>query len=460
MTKPYYLDKMGLKDKSTVVDGNFKKVLMIAFAFPPMGGAGVQRSLKFAKYLPDFHWLPVIIKADLLDGNAKDYSFLKELNNNIKIHNSFCPQLKFFRNGRTNIHKNVEFLKKNSRFINNLIQMIKTLIFIPDRNVAWLPFVLIKAIKVIKEDKIDLIYTTSDPYADHLIGYLLKKLTGKPWVADFRDPWTDDISHSNEYYQAPFGKFRKRIDLALEKKVIKHADCVVGTTEEIVVSFLGRYPKETQEKCLTITNGYDEEDFLGQGRCPSREDGRFTICYSGSFARSPDNFLVALKKLLDDNNALRREIRVIFAGYMPSGVRECIGQLKLEDQVDLIGYVPHKESIEYLLRSDVLLLNLTSDERERLILPGKIFEYMRAKKPILALVPKGAAAEIINKYRIGNVVDPDNVVGISNVIEEMYYKYKRGSLKIEPVGAIDNFERKKLTRKLADCFNELIEAEI
>ena len=414
----------------------------------------MQRTLKFAKYLPLFQWKPFIIKADLTPAEEKDGFLLNELSDEVVIYNAFYPR--FTKSAKDdqvskNVGGKVSWLRKH------IAQCLRAIACIPDDRIFWLPFALKRALKAIREKSIDVIYTTSNPYTNHLIGYMLKIITKKPWVADFRDPWTENIYHSARYYRSPFSPLRKRIDIFLEKRIVRNADRIIGTTEEIVDSFVGRYGGARDVKYAVITNGYDADDFLLQQ--PGEKDAQkpFVICYCGSFRRvSPVNFLNALRKVIDEHPEIENDVRVSFVGHVPAEMISHIRRLRLERQVDLIGYKTHKDALKYLLNSDLLLLILTSDAREKLILPGKIFEYLAANKPILALLPEGPASEMISKYQAGKVVHPESIDEIKAAIYQYYQAHKNGGIPGPNSQNIDSFERKELTKHLADIFESAL----
>ncbi len=421
---------------------------MVSYAFPPMGGSAVQRTQKFAKYLPSFYWKPLIIAANT-NTCEKDPNLLGELPDAVTIYRAFYPQLLKSGHG-TGVKRSG--LDGRAGFKKQLASVIRSAICVPDDRILWMPFALKQSLRAMKENKADIIYTTSNPYTAHLVGYLLKKITRKPWVADFRDPWTDNIYHSARYYGSLFGQIRKKIDRYLEKIVIKTADRVIGTTQEMADLFAQRYGGTAQDKYAAITNGYDAEDFVPKGAELKKKPGPFNICYCGSFRRvSPENFLNALRKVLDQHPEMAGDLRVSFVGQVQNEIVAQIDRLDLARNVELIGYKTHQEAISYLLSADLLLLLLTADQREKLIMPGKIFEYLAAQKPVLALLPDGPAADLINRHKAGKVIHPDAVEEIENALVEYYRQYKNGRLSV-PNNNVEIYDRKYLTKKLADIF--------
>ncbi len=403
-----------------------KKVLMIAYYFPPIGGPGVQRTLGYVRYLREFGWEPLILTVDKSTRcNIKDESLLKEIPEGIKIEQT---SHKYFPWGiRAVLHK------------------------IPDEFSGWLPFTYLKALEIMKKNNYDVIYTTGPPQTAHLIGYLLKKKTGKPLVVDFRDEWT----------QNPFSKygfFYRDINQWLEKKVLQSADAIISVSEGITKG-LKTLINDEKNKFHTITNGYDGSDFSSYKPKETYSD-KFKITYIGSFyggypsgSRYPHLFFKIIGELLKENKINKNDLKIVKVGDM-----ERIDPEIPEENIEHVGYVPHNEVFKYLENTAVLLLVVQTKKGMELAYTGKIFEYINSKKPILALVPEeGVAADLIRKTNTGIVVNPDDVEGITKAILDLYNKWKNKDLKIEPnMDIIKEYDRKNLTKKLAQIFDELI----
>ncbi len=403
-----------------------KKVLILAYYFPPLGGPGVQRTLGYVKYLKEFGWEPVILTVDESTRfDIKDESLLKEIPEVIKIertHHKYLPW-----GIRAALHK------------------------IPDEFIGWLPSTYFKALEIMKKNDYDVIYTTGPPQTAHLIGYLLKKKTGKPLIVDFRDEWT----------QNPFNKysfFYIGVNQWLEKKVLQNADAVVSVSEGITKG-LRTLINDKNNKFHTITNGYDESDFNNYKPKDTYGD-KFRITYTGSFyggypsgSRYPYTFFKIIGDLLKENRINKDDLKIIKIGQ-----EEKLDPTIPEENIDYVGYVPHNEVFKYVKNTTILLLVVQTKNRMELAYTGKIFEYINSEKPILALVPKdGVAVDLIRKTNTGVVVEPDDVDGIKKAILDSYNKWKNNDLKIEPNwNVIKQYERKNLTKKLAQIFDELI----
>lgn len=418
-----------------------------------MSGSGVQRIVKFAKYLPYFGWKTIILTVDEREKSQEivDTSLLDAFPKGLKIYRSnyfgYGNLDRLFNVKRKLDSKNLD-VYANSYNKNNLMNKIKNVILasvIPDVKVGWYPFAILKCEQILKENNIDLIYSSSPVPTAHLIGMSLAKKYEKTWVADFRDPWTGIFLIPSR----PF--LLRQLDEYMEKRVLEKATKIVvawpGIEDDII-----QKQKDYRRKIITIYNGFDEEDF--QNIIP-KIFPKFTITYTGVFykERNPAPLFRALNFLFREQPLLRNDIQVICIGKQRSFVRNLIEENNVNDIVITIPNLPHKKSLSYLLGSDVLFLNTVEN-----YVPGKVYEYLRSKKPILALVPKDTTvAKIVSSTKSGVVINPTNTEEIKNAIFEMYEKYKKGTLKLdrEDDSVIYQYERKELTRKLAGVFNEV-----
>ncbi len=434
-----------------------KNVLMIAYSFPPLGGSGVQRIVKYAKYLPAFGWEPIILTVDEKRESQEitDTSLQDELPKGLKIYRSrylgFSDLLHFPNKNR----------KVNSKIFGNSVSVLENLVYkfkditrsliIPDVKVGWYPFAIRKGKQIFNENNIDVIYSTSpDPIA-HLIAMSLAKKYRRPWVADFRDPWTKIFLVKRPF---PF----KQWDESMERSVLGEAEKIIITWPAIQNSFVPQYRDHCQ-KTILIHNGFDEQDF--QNIIPKTFQ-KFTIIHTGTFyeKRNPKALFRAIDSLLSKKPILRNDIQVILIGRenligrkKTSSIKNLIEENNLNDIVLTVPYLPHRECLSYLLGADMLFLNTIQN-----YVPGKTFEYLRSRKPILALVSNDTTlAEIVNSTKSGVVIDPTKTEEIKDAILGMYEKYKKGMLKLdrEDDSVIYQYERKKLTGKLAEIFNEI-----
>jgi len=443
-----------------------RKVLMIAYFFPPLGGSGVQRTLKFAKYLPELGWQPVILTVEKPPSYEADHSLAEELPDNLPVYRTrdfHLPHLLrrtarrlglISKGGRRSakMDSNSPNLRSpglpppvKSKPRTTLSKFADTWLLIPDQFIYWLPGAVWAGLKIVKQ--CDVIYSTSDPFTDHLVAYFLAKFSGKPWIADFRDPWTQYVVYQHS------SSLRSRIDFFFEKRLLKTSDVVSVTCAATAKSFQDLYPSLSKDKFIEITNGFDAEDFAPSG---CLQFDTFTITWTGRFQgkkKYSSALFQALRELRQEHPGLSSEIRVIFAGAFQEQGYGLLKEWGLEDMVEPVGYVPHHKSVELLLKSHVLLLMLNDELGTELTYPGKLFEYLAAQKTILALVPEGATAALIRDMKAGPIVPPDDVEAIKQAILDLYNQYKQGNSLSKSYNNLQRFERRSLTKRLAQCLD-------
>ncbi len=437
-----------------------KKVLFIAYLFPPVGGGGVQRSSKFVKYLPEFGWQPLVLTVKEPYDFYRDDSLMKDLGDDVKVYRTFSIEpMKWIRILLKN--KSKKKLKSANKLTQPLkkslkpafLVKLKTYLLVPDNEILWLPFAVWKGMRIIKRERPLIIYSTASPYTDHLIALILAKLSGLPWVADFRDPWVDRANF-------PRNRWRLFIDRKLEKRVLKSADHIIATTSLIAERFKDLHP---QGKFTVITNGYDEEDFIDMQKLKPPE-GEFRITYTGIFneQRNPKKVFQALRELIDCRDDFNNKIRIRIIGQLDNpGDFENINyfrQIGLDQYSELIEYQPHHQVISEMHQSTVLLLLIGDYLFEEVILPGKIFEYLRAGRPIFAVVPpEGLAADIIRSTNSGLDVSNKSVDDIKEGISKMFDLYMKDKLEKSFEGSgIEQYGRRNLTEKLVDVLNNVV----
>jgi glycosyltransferase involved in cell wall biosynthesis len=301
------------------------------------------------------------------------------------------------------------------------------------------------------------IYATGPTFTDHVVGLLLKKATGRSLVVDFRDAWV-----ANPSYRAN-RKLKRKVEGLLEKRVILGADVVVSTTSGISEDFKRRYPQANPDKFITITNGFDPEDFPSSPK-DRREKGRFRIVHTGilAFERSPKFFLQALRKMIDEQPGLEGEIEVVFVGKNlrfddNKEIEDYINEMNLWKAVQVKGFMSRAESLVYQQSADVLLLIIGIVPEEFLQtygLSGKAFDYAISGKPVLALAQDGATAEFVKKTNIGIVIPPDNVDMIKNTLKEFYHVFKsKGLIVKRKEEQMEKYNLRFLTGELARDFD-------
>ena len=410
-----------------------KKALLIAYHFPPLGGGGVFRTLKFTKYLPEFGYQPYILTVKNPMYREKDPTLVEEIPMEAEIHRTFSFEHRILRAPR--------LLNINLKWF-----------YMPDQNVGWLPFGVSSGAKIVRKENIDLIYATSPIWTSLLIGLFIKKKTKKPLVVDFRDPWVENFSI---IYPT---KFHEHIERMMEKMVLTQADYVVVATDSIKNNLIRKYPFITS-RIETITNGFDPDDF--KNLKIHKKTGKFTITYVGSIygLLTAKPFLTALKALVEEKKGFKEKVEVVFVGNCGKETPQLVRQLGLEENVRFVGYVPHRKGLEFMVNAQVLLLLITIEgSKGERILTGKLFEYLASRKPIIALVPEnGLAANVIKSLNAGTVVSPRDVQRVKKVIASYFDQWMEEKLSeaTDVTSNITLYNRKVLTGKLARIFDKL-----
>lgn len=442
-----------------------RNVLMIAYYFPPRATSGVYRSLKFVKYLPQFGWNPYVLTVKPPQKVSLDFDLLKDIPTSAKIirtpTGNFVNDLLVFL-GRSGIRQhspspqmrvNSEGMPRKSN-ISKITGILKSKIqkwfFIPDTVVVWVPIAILTALWICNRRKIDVIYTTSIPYSAHVIGYILKRVTRKPWIADFRDEWTDDtlIDYPTEWH--------RKINVNLEAICLKKADKVITVSEPQRNLLKRKRPYKEAEKFVVVTNGYDPDDFKFIRRTNIEE---FSILYAGALPfpqRDIRPFLQAVKEATEAVKELAEHLKVTFIGTMDSLYLQEIKKLNLEQFVFYEGYHPHKQAIEIMANSYVLLLVVDDFKNAEGYFTGKLFEYLAVRRPILALAPHGIVDDLIRDTGVGISVRNKDVKAIKESLLYFGNLYKQGKDFPYPAPELlDKFSRRNLTKRLAEILGEV-----
>ena len=417
-----------------------RKVLVIAYYFPPMGLSGVQRTLKFVKYFPTFQWMPTVLTVTSTGYFAKDESLLKEIVPlGIKVirTNSFDPNRLF---------RKQEVVKMPAERTRKILSRISDSIFVPDNKIGWKRPAIRKASELLRREKFDAIFTTAPPQTDFLIGKALKEKFHIPLMIDYRDAWFD---YPFKFYPTPLHKYA---NYKLEKSVLHVADAIIVASRRTKELLLRRYKSLTYNDVQIISQGFDPEDMkLDPGvKLPRTEKMRIT--YSGVFYedRTPEYFLEALHLVYKNNAKLRGRIEVCFIGAFRDEHLKIISRLGLQNSVNIMGYLDHKECVRYLLASDVLWLIMGDDKSS----PGKIFEYIGARKKILGCVPQGMMRAIIEEAG-GVCVEPRDVPKIAEAIVTLYEQYERRQLRGPRPDIVEKYNRITLTGEVAKTLSAL-----
>lgn len=423
------------------------KVLIITYYWPPSGGSGVQRWLKFVKYLRNFNVEPVVYTAD----NPK-YAILDEtLQNEIPTAVEVLKQpikepnniFSFF--GKKSKRTSAGFLDANPSFFGKILQYIRANYFIPDARKFWIKPSVKFLSEYLSNNKIDVIITTGPPHSLHLIGLQLKQKLAIKWIADFRDPWTD----IDYFHQLPLTKKTIRKHYQLEEEVVSTADCVLVVSKTMKEKYL-----KFNHKIEVITNGFDDVEDESKVEL----DIKFSIVHIGMMNadRNPKILWKVLSDLIKENQDFAEDLQLKFVGKLAHEVFESINNNKLTSVIEYITYLPHKEVVIFQKSAQILLLAVNKVPSAGGIITGKLFEYLQANRPILAIAPpEGDLAEIINSTKAGKVVGFDDEETLKKDILEMYKAYKKHKLVVNSK-SIGQYHRKNLTGDLADIIKKIV----
>lgn len=414
------------------------KVLIITYYWPPSGGAGVQRWLKFSKYLPEFGWEPVILTIDknYAAYTVTDNSLVDDIPESLKVYTT--PATDYFSiygKNRSKIPAAGFASNSGNSIKGKILRFIRGNFFIPDPRIGWNRYAFKKAREIIESEGIKHVITTSPPHSTQLIGLKIrKKYKDIKWIADLRDPWTD-IYYYNQFYHTPVAKY---IDSRLERRVLKNADRII-TVGDSLKNTISLKANGIQAKTEVITNGYDEADFLQINYSPAEI---FTISYIGTLSDvyPVQGFLDSLQQFIEKGN----DCGVRFIGTVSPKQKNLI-MSKLSDRiVEFLPYVDHTLAIKYMVESSILLLIIPDHKSNVSIVTGKIFEYIAAGRPILCIGPlNGDASQIIESSGSGKCFSYEDVKGMAGFLLDFDHNAHDKS-KIPPV----EFSRKNLTGKL------------
>jgi len=425
-----------------------KQVLYITYNYPPVGGSGVQRGLKFTKYLPDFGWDSIVLTAaPFWVKQPKDRSLMKEVKPHQLVYRTFTLDAQW-------LYK----LLWGFRFP-KAVYWLMFHIFIPDAQVLWLPFAKIMIRKIIRLHQPDLVFISGPPFSQMQLGKWISDHFGIPYILDFRDDWSLGQSRLDNPPPAKYTGTERE----MEQSAIHNASHVVVVIKSYISDFGALYSHEGPAKFTWIPNGYDESDFTDTDPPKTPKDQRMHIVFTGQMydRRHPGMIWQALinlvdKGLIDKNHILitiygKNHESFVYKGFESSAI--------IRSMVKIHSYLPHSQAIEVMQKADLLLLFSGTGLRSETELTGKFFEYLRAGKPILAVVhPHGASAEVLLRAISGFVADHNDVIQIENTMLTAYRLWLNGELTIDPDWEyIRTFERRNLTAKLAECFNHVLE---
>jgi galactitol-specific phosphotransferase system IIB component len=420
-----------------------KKLLIITYYFPPAGGPGVQRWLKFVKYLPEFGVQPIVYVPENPTYPIVDEGLVGEISDKVivlknKIWEPYQLASIFSKNKTKKISSGIFPQKKKQTFLDKTFLWVRGNLFIPDARVFWVKPSVSYLEKYIKENNIDTIVTSGPPHSLHLIGLELQNKLKVKWFADFRDPWTTIGYHKALRLSSYATKKHK----SLEHKVLNAADEIIVTSKTTKTEF----EAITSKPITVITNGYDVETVERQTL-----DSKFTLAHIGSFLsdRNPPFLWEVLVELMQEVPEFKSHLEIKLIGAVSQEVLDAIEEHRLKDYLNLLGYVSHQEAVVHQRKSQVLLLIEINSEDTKSIIPGKLFEYMVSNRPIIAIGPQGSDfADIVTQTNTGVFFDYSEKARLKSVILDFFKQFLEGKLQAHGVG-LQQYSRKNLTKQLA-----------
>jgi len=425
-----------------------RDVLFIVYYLPPMGSSGVQRPLKFLKYLPTFGWNPVVLAPEPGAYHTYDASLLQEFE-------ALTPET-YRVNARTPFHTAsnlVSMLDKLPDKIKKGLRSLTSIFMLPDNKKGWIEPALQQARDIIKEKNIQAIFSTAPPYSNHLIAARLKDEFDIPVVMDFRDDWLN--SHLIHYATA----FHRNRMARMEKQCLTRADVVLAINEAMLNSLESRTSLKNQTTFEVLPQGFDPDDFEKNNTASIQtEPDSLNLLYSGIFyhENQPDHFLKAVRRVMDRHPEITGKMKLHFQGGLDNRHQSLIEELGLKDDVKDYGYQPHLIAVENLKKADVLWMQANFRKNNEQVTTSKLYEYVGSRKPILGLVYKGEAQRLLQQYNASFIAPPDDCGQIEETLWTMFKKWKNDEMPEPDQEIISLYNRKYLTSRLSELFDNLV----
>jgi glycosyltransferase involved in cell wall biosynthesis len=431
-----------------------KKVLIITYYWPPTGGAGVQRWLKFSKYFRQFGWEPVIYTPSNPDFPINDDSLLKDVPKDLtvlktQITEPYDIYRKIMRKKKTET-VNQGFLSegKENTFLQSAMIWIRGNFFIPDARVFWIKPSITYLSDYLKDNHIDAIISTGPPHSMHLIALGLKQKYHIPWIADFRDPWTQ----IDFYSQLKLSFFADKKHKKLEHQVLTQADKVVTISPSCGIDL----EKLGGRRVDVITNGFYTDDVMFKSDLKLLEGFLFHHIGALNKDRNPYTLWKVLGDLCKENSDFKKDLIIKFTGKTDAIAFDSLKQNGILDNSQKTDYLPHNEVVKLMVQSPVLLLALNNTPNNAGVLSGKLFEYLAAKRPVFGIgLPDADAASILKDTGAGCMVHFDDYEGTKKAVMDLYQKYKANQLFINS-SAIDKYSRENCAKDYTALLNEIV----
>ena len=414
-----------------------RHALFVVFHFPPeASSSGVLRTLKYVKYLSSFGWRVTVLTLRRDAYEIVDASLESQIPDTVRV----------VRTRYLNTKRHLSILRR-----------YPAILAVPDSWVGWMPWAVNAGRRIYREDPYDLVYSTSPHATAHLIAQRLSRAVNRPWVMDFRDPWYEEPPEPGTPKVVHW--FARR----LERRAIMAADAVITSTPQLRQDLAERYGDAIERKIGCIFNGYDEADFAALPQADMAKGERLHIVHAGNINaefRDPIPLFRALRDAADRGRIELDKVRVKFIGpgdYASSdAISAELDRLRLGEQVEFQGRIPYEQALQQIVNADLLLLMQASDDTVGLV-PAKLFEYLRASRPVLALVRPGAAQAVLEETRGGWAVDPADQDALERSLVEAFQAWMSGQLQTRaaPRGLLERYSRRTLTQELAESFDRL-----
>lgn len=435
-----------------------KKVLIIVYYWPPASGPGVQRWLKFTKYLPLYGWQPIILTVKNGSYPAIDHSLVEEVPDEVPVFKTtslephqFFNFIRGKKGKKVNVGMDQDTQASNlfKKWVNGLGMYARANIFVPDARIGWKPFAIPMAKKIIKQYQPDCVVTSGPPQSTHLIGLQLQKIYHLPWLADLRDPWT------NAYYNNSLQRNKQALnkDKSLENQVIQSSDHISVVSPGMRDEFI-----ERNTHISILYNGYDETDF--EQIPDSIRTDQFTLQYVGSFKNTEIHIplWLAIRELLDESESFANHFRLVFTGNVTDAVKESIVEHALSNQVTYRGFVDHEEAIQDMIQANLLLFILADLPGSHKVVTGKILEYLASGTPIFGIgIQNGGADQILQACGRPGLYDYNQKNLYKKALKAYFEEWlnNRQVSKKHRIGIHEQYSRRGITQQLAKILNQI-----
>lgn len=421
-----------------------KHVLVLAYYFPPLGLSGVQRIAGFVRHLPEHGWQPTVLTAKPAGYFAHDDSLWAPIQEaGIRtIQTRSLDPTRFFRAGST-----VKLPRESRR---QVLASVSNWVFVPDNKLGWIPFAVRAGLREATRQSFSAVFSSAPPYTGHLVGRKIARRLGLPLIIDFRDDWVGNPRH---FYPTPL---HRQLHVRQERQVLQRASAVTTINRPILDGLQTRH-KHLGIPGYVIPHGYEEQHPSSVTRTNHKKQLRFV--YTGVFydAQTPEYFLRGLREFLIQYPDMRDRVSAIFAGLVPDYFARLVRNLKLEQVVQYVGYLEHDSVVALQQKADILWMTIGSRPGASQISTGKLFEYMGTRKPILALVPPGAASNTLHRYKAAYIVSPEDVNQTTQALSRIRNDWCDQRFPKPDEAFVSMLSRNHLTQKLSDVLNTIVQ---